>query len=597
MKPGNVAPGVSGHRLRDIEAALWEAHDWRARDTATAEIAHIQSDKRARPVHGGMSRAQVRELATQRADMMPGYITDLAGRGLARGAWLARLGLLLGALDARPIKDEGQSLAGIVARVSCRDWWTRQLWRAAVQERERIGRERGEVCARRRQVYVTDDTVRAMLNQDAANARILAETELEAHDGTVMKLADLASVSTANPAIRRGELMTRIKGCEEWADANGWPGLFTTHTTPSRFHATLHTGATNPNWVEAGKPTPKDGQEWLRKTWQQCRAKLDRDGIEVYGFRVAEPHQDGTPHWHMLVWCKPGQREAVEAVMRRYWLKDSGTEPGAAQHRFKAKPMIAGGAAGYVAKYISKGIDDVGSVDAEGHFDDSQGGPVVVMGQSDMFGGGAARVRMWARAHGIRQFQPLGQPPVQVWRELRRVDVEQVGRAALVVLECWDAVNRDGEKKASWAKFLEKQGGPCVGRRYRVEVAKEARQVEGRYETTEQKVPVGVMDRHDKEKRITPSNRKEWKPKGTWERDTGPVIVGVMNVTRARAFLARPTAAQPWTRVNNCTRQDQKAPASAGQGFEWTGGRHRKSDHEQRSDGRHSGQHRPRLHP
>lgn len=592
MKPGNVAPGVSGHRLRDIEAALWEAHDWRARDTATAEIANIQSDKRARPVHGGMSRAQVRELATQRADMMPGYITDLAGRGLARGAWLARLGLLLGALDARPIKDEGQSLAGIVARVSCRDWWTRQLWRAAVQERERIGRERGEVCARRRQVYVTDDTVRAMLNQDAANARILAETELEAHDGTVMTLADLASVSTANPAIRRGELMTRIKGCEEWADAAGWPGLFTTHTTPSRFHATLHTGATNPKWLEAGKPTPKDGQKWLCTTWARCRAAMARAGLQVFGVRVAEPHGDGTPHWHMLVWCGPGQREAVEAVMLDYWLKDEGDEPGARDYRFKAKAMISGGAAGYVAKYISKGIDDTGSVGESGHVDD-EGGQRVVMEQGDMFGGGAARVRMWARAHGIRQFQALGQPPVTVWRELRRVDVEHMASAPHVVLECWDAVNRDGEKKASWAKFLTKQGGPCVGRGYRVAVATEARQVEGRYETTEQKKPVGVLDRHDLNGRVVPSSRKEWKPKGTWERETGPVIVGVMNVTRARAFLARPTAAQPWTRVNNCTQQAATRP-----GFQVNGGTgHRKSDHDTRPDGRHSGQHRPGLYP
>jgi len=554
MKPQAVAPGVSGHRLRDIEAALWAEHDWRARDTAAAQIAAIQADNRARPVHGGMGRAQVRELAKQRADMMPAIITDLTGKGLHRGAWLARLGMVLGALDARAVKDEGQTLEGIIARLNCADWWTRQLWRAAVQDRERLGRERGEVCARRRQVYVTDDTVRRMLNQDAANARILAETELEAHDGTIMTLADLASVSTANPAIRRGELMTRIKGCEEWADAAGWPGLFTTHTTPSRFHATLHTGATNPKWIEAGKPTPKDGQAWLCKTWAKCRAAMARKGLQVFGVRVAEPHQDGTPHWHMLVWTGPGHREAVEEVMHDYWLRDEGDEPGAQDYRFKAKAMISGGAAGYVAKYISKGIDDAGAVGTEGHVDDA-GNARVFIDQGDMFGGGAARVRMWARAHAIRQFQAIGQPPVTVWRELRRVEQDAILRAPQVVLECWDAVNRDGEKKASWAKFLTKQGGPCVGRGYRVAVATEARTVEGRYETTEQAKPVGVVDRHDLTGRVVPSSRKEWKPKGTWERDTGPVIVGLMNVTRGRVALARPQAAQPWTRVNNCTQQ------------------------------------------
>lgn len=40
--------------------------------------------------------------------------------------------------------------------------------------------------------------------------------------------------------------------------------------------------------------------------------------------------------------------------MRRYALKEDGDERGAARNRFQAKHLNEGGAAGYIAKYISK---------------------------------------------------------------------------------------------------------------------------------------------------------------------------------------------------------------------------------------------------
>ena len=532
--------------------------DWKARESASAQIAEIQQDGRARPVHGGMGRGAVRDVADQRADLMVGVLASMPMG--TRSEFVQRIGFVLEALQARPLRKD-MALQSVAARVTCKDWWTRQLWRAAVQDRERLGRESGEVCARRRQPYLTNDTVRRMLNQDAANAAMMARTELENEDGQVMTLADLAATSTANQAIRRGELMTRIKGCEVWADANGWQGIFTTNTTPSRFHAVTHTGAINPNWTAAGKPTPKDGQAWLCNTWAKCRSAMQRKGLEVFGIRVAEPHQDGTPHWHMLVWCKTGQREAVEAVMRAYWLKDAGEEPGAQLHRFKAKAMHAGGAAGYVAKYISKGIDDAGSVAFQGHIDDLPDGRRVQLDQGDLFGGGAARVRMWARAHGIRQFQAIGMPPVTVWRELRRVDADSASRGTDTLLRAWYAVQRDGEKRANWAEYMVQQGGACVGRGYRVAVATEERTTEGRYDTATRAHPVGVTDRADASGHIAASARKTWKQRGArvHQLDSVPVIVGVMDVTRAREWrrsLARPQAAQPRTRVNNCTGQE-----------------------------------------
>jgi hypothetical protein len=597
------APTISPKRLQDIERAAWSTQDQQDRNDAEREAAAVQFDNRARLVQSWMSDAGLRDLARQRAALMTDNMQGMVWRAegaITRASIFARLGLLLGTLEARPMKDTGQDLGGVLKRVQCVDWWARQLKRRAVLLREHEGRAAGTICAKRRQTYVTDDTVRRMIRRDQRNRAMLEKTEIENSDGHVMTLAQASDTSTANPVIRRGELMTRIRGCEEWADANGWEGIFTTNTTPSAYHATLHTGTTNPKWIEAGKPDTKEGQAWLCKTWAQCRAALQRRGLTVFGFRVAEPHQDGTPHWHMLVWTKPGHREFVQAMMNHYWLRDAPNEPGAKEHRFKAKHLIAGGAAGYVAKYISKGIDDEGDTGVSGHIDDTPGGQRVAMEQGEMFGGGATRVRAWARAHGIRQFQPIGQPPVTVWRELRRVEQEDARTSTDRMLRLWHSVNRDGERRASWGEFMTYQGGACVGRDYAVGVAKEAREVVGKYETEQKPFPVGVVDRVSEWKRgeVVPSQRKQWRPRGTWApQAAGVVIVGLCDVTRAKdwkrglkngcsnrvgvdqgpvvgmggagggsgdwlapvlGLKASPQGAAAWTRENNCTDQAQE---------------------------------------
>lgn len=583
MTPAKYADKLTPARLRDIEAAAWWERDNADRNAAEHEVSLIVAgSKAARPIRPDMRDAEIKHMAQGRADA----ITAVIAQHVAALDWWAWLGAIVRDLGGRPIDIEARGVdrAGVLLRYQCRDWWTRQLRRAVVQLREAIGRERAEVCARRRQPYLTDDTVRRLIDRDKAARAMLESTEIESEAGDVVTLAQAADASTSNPAIRRGELMTRITGCERWADARGWHGLFTTHTTPSRFHAVRHDGKENPRWTEAGCPTVKAGQAWLCKTWARARAAMARRGLEVFGLRVAEPHQDGTPHWHMMLWCKPGQAGDVAEVLFRYWLKDTPNERGALEHRFKAKAMEAGGAAGYVAKYISKGIDDAGAVGDAGHVDDAPDGQRVTMEQADMFGGGAARVRMWARAHGIRQFQAIGQPPVTVWRELRRVEASEAEQAPGVVREMWDAVNRDGERRACWATYLERQGGACVGRLYRVQVWTEDREQAGRYETATQARPVGVLDRLDELEQVVRSARKEWKPKGAWNgtvrrvrvndeggashRAGGHVDAGRYFVRNADGDLVRGGAArgvgvdgltqgaQPraaWTRVNNCT--------------------------------------------
>lgn len=525
-------------RRQRLEQQRREAEAWKAQ--ALAEVQHIGTASAARRIRGDESDAELRKLAERRAGLMMDRIADAA---VVIG--LDWINAQLPALDARtlppfkPGRPVAEQLQGAVKRVCCPLWWRRQLRRAAVRTRETIAMHRGEVCARTRQPYVTNDTVRRYEAADARNRAMLEATELESRDGEVIQLLQAVEASTANKAIRRGELMTRIRGAEEWAEEAGMVGVFTTNTAPSRFHAQLMKGGANPKHDGS---TPRDAQAWLCKTWARARAALQRAGVRVFGYRVAEPHHDGCPHWHMLLWCEPAKVQGLRDTLRRYWLADEGDEPGAQAHRFKVKELEKGGAVSYVAKYISKGIDDAGAVGAEGHSDEAMGE------QGDMFGGTANRVQRWAAAWGIRQFQAIGQPPVTVWRELRRVPDQSAQGATQAVQEAQRAVNREGGRRACWRTYMQAQGGPMQGRACRIRVIDDGEPREGRYGVEHRPRPVGVYDVTRPDEWVL-SERKEWKPRGTWAESERVQMRGWAWST------ARPKAAQPWTRVINCTRQ------------------------------------------
>lgn len=212
--------------------------------------------------------------------------------------------------------------------------------------------------------------------------------------------------SNANPAIRRCELMVRMRGFEDLADEHGYIGAFITLTAPSKYHSCHSKGGFVKNWIGNN---PRDTQKYLCGVWAKIRAKLSRDDIRYFGFRVVEPHHDGTPHWHILVFILPEHRGAVERIMRAYALEVDGDEPGARENRFKFIDIEKenGSATGYIAKYISKNIDGYA---LNGEVDDETGQDLKTMSKA---------VTAWASRWRIRQFQQIGGAPVTVYRELR----------------------------------------------------------------------------------------------------------------------------------------------------------------------------------
>lgn len=341
-----------------------------------------------------------------------------------------------------------------VSRLTCSLWWRRALRVAQARQLEHGAIAIGYVH-KRAEIYASDATVARRAEQRRRNAAMLENTKARNLDtGDEYTLAQLSAVSVANPAIRRGELMTRINGFESVAKGLGHIAEFVTLTCPSRFHRMRKAanGYIEQNPKHDGS-SPRDAQKYLVKLWAAMRAKLARMGLRVYGFRIAEPHHDACPHWHLILFMPALYRAGVRAlprfraVFRRYALKDSGTESGAKKYRtkFEAIDWNRGSAAGYVLKYVAKNIDGNG-YEVQG---DLESGAAIYPAQ---------RVEAWASTWGVRQFQQIGGPPVGVWRELRRMREETEGGPE--VLEGARAAADVG----NWGRFVEVMGGPVVKR-------------------------------------------------------------------------------------------------------------------------------------
>jgi hypothetical protein len=425
----------------------------------------------------------------------------------------------------------GDTAREIMAKAVDRRWWSRQIRKAHLRRLEHVSIQAG-TTGLRTDPYISREVAIKQARQNRANALSLENTTLHnAELNQDFKLSELAAKGTGNKAIRRGELMTRIRGFEEIANELGHIGMFWTITCPSKFHSV---GGTNPKYNGA---TPRQAQRYLCKVWSYMRAQFAREGIRPYGFRIAEPHTDGCPHWHMLFFVEPAHADRMAWIIKRHALYEDFGEWEKEDNRAKLINIEAGKgtAAGYIAKYVSKNIDGAGVGDHQA-FED---GTTYVIAR-DVFGNeeitASQRVTYWSQVWGIRQFQQIGGAPVGLWRELRRINEETIQGAPEEVRKAWEATNKkvaeDSVLQASFADFIRAYGGVGLGRDGLVKLAKRLVVIDGRYATYEAEKPCGVYaaSRCD---RIYESVRYTWTP-----------------VEKKEAV------ALPWTGVNNCTQFD-----------------------------------------
>lgn len=495
-------------------------------------------------------------------------VKKLCARATAEGVDVSRFA---GAKQYRP--------EAVAARLCDKHFVARQMAKGFGRERENLLRSGFNGVHKRAALYASDEAVAAWRGRRSRNRALLEAMVMVNELGQEFALAELAEKSESNPRLRNAGLMVRIAGFETVADDLGHVGEFITLTCPSRFHAAAEaSGERNPKYDGS---TPRDASAYLQRVWARIRSALAKEDIKIYGFRVAEPHHDGCPHWHGLFFMPSEQRGRFREIVALHGCREDREELGldyflsAAAKKAKARQVrdaalarggraakledIAatfqtekefwqdaktaqfakvkarvhferidkgrGSAAGYIAKYICKNIDGKNAFGESIGGDDEADGRDVVQT--------AERVLAWASLWGIRQFQQVGGVPVGVWRELRRLELEQTG------LNHEDDLYRAAQAAdaGDWGKFVMVMGGVDCRRDERpVQLYKEEQSLSNRYGEPRADRVRGVLET------------------ATGQYAISRVHVWEMRFGRGAAAAAggKGGAAAPWTCVNNC---------------------------------------------
>ena len=449
-----------GHRpantwLRGVEKSLKIGRSGLFADTCDFTVRNY-ADIKSQSIHRDVQDFSQRQMLVAAVEYAINK-TELAGVVFPLNEDI-RKGFLSG--NGKGLNEEWQdSILAAVARVFDAKWWRRAIRVKQGQQYEAVARELGLV-SKGKGIYCSEFTLRRRQEQKSRNEAVLLSMEAENEVGYCASLSEMAEASVSNPVNRRNELMTRIRGFEEIAVQREDAGAFFTLTCPSKYHAVLSkSGLINPNFNGA---TPSDAQTYLCGVWSRIRAAWHRADIRVYGFRVVEPHHDGTPHWHCLFFIPLEQVKEAREIFEKYALEEDGDEKGAEEYRtdFVLMDASKGTAAGYIAKYISKNIDGHGvDIDFENMSDARKT---------------AQRVEAWAATWGIRQFQQIGGPGITQWRELRRLNQAQLLEQMTVsnadqwqqISQAWQAADggENPDTNPDWAAYVTAMGGPLVHR-------------------------------------------------------------------------------------------------------------------------------------
>ena len=421
---------------------------------------------------------------------------------------------------------KAEHIDSTLLRLTCEKWWFKQMRDIQKRMVEHIAIACGEVRANAAS-YISNQSFQEWQLQQRKNHDYLRAMIIENIDNPEeqVELFDMFLKSSSNPALRRNEMMVRLRGLEEWAEENNNEALFLTLTAPSSFHA----GNGNKKWSGVN---PRDTQNYLNKVWQQFRALLAKRDIKFYGMRVAEPHKDGTPHWHALAYVPAEHKEEVIRLFKQKALELDGNEKGAAEHRCKVEECdkTKGSATAYIAKYIAKNIDGFALA---GEVSDED--PTLSLHDN------ALRVRAWASRWGIRQFQFYGGASISVWRELRRLISGQADDEIINKAQAAAGIAND------YAAYMEIQGGALAKRT--------DQPIKLDYETKpankygeQRKAIIGLANRFSLKQVI--SRTKKWQIKKR-PQDFAQRTESMVERSSTANNSAR---SAPWTCVSNCNR-------------------------------------------
>ena len=300
----------------------------------------------------------------------------------------------------------GETLEAVLGRLTDEVWWKRRLLKKVRRLQEYAAQLFGLV-QRGRVEYVSEKTLQDHQDNLEAAEQWIDNTLLWKYDPVKKDYVRLTMRELVD-ARQRGwfaEQHARVNGVAKTAQTLGLIPYLVTITLASRWH---------PSSQKYEENTTEEAARWQQKQWARLRAAAKEAGVQMLGLKVPEPHRDGCPHWHLVVWTDDQPR--AEELFANYFLEaDNPGELGAAEHRVTwEKARSHTGAISYALKYILKYVKD-------------QTGPVT----RERLAVGA-----WRSLYHLRKLDWFAcnviQPKIGAWREARKVKHAPVGMQAAV---------------------------------------------------------------------------------------------------------------------------------------------------------------------
>ncbi|MFH1493967.1 MAG: replication endonuclease [Pseudomonadota bacterium] len=358
----------------------------------------------------------------------------------------------------------GKSQEAQLRRIASPTFWYRRLKILARQEFETDQFRLKAIGGRRKQKYVSKAVMNAHLQAlDDTKAWMKATAvRFVTNDGEINDVS-LETLAGDAPKRRLFKLMAFVSAMDSIAKDDGLAVAMMTVTLPGEWH--INPGNGKGNWN--GK-TPNLGHKKLAGEWQDFRRDLAKHNVHLTGFRVAEPHQDETPHWHLWLMFRPEhtkllhgyilkhwpgilkvvERDEADVHVKRYTYFDTredainekgrkGGKKGKAQVELSMIDRRLGSGSSYAMKYIAKTVGvEVDATDGRRYST-------------------AVAVAAWRSTWRIRAFQMFGlKGKLTAWDELRRVKELPVGELSG---KLWAAATSNQART-----FLESCGGTAT---------------------------------------------------------------------------------------------------------------------------------------
>ncbi|MDM7975404.1 MULTISPECIES: replication endonuclease [Thalassospira] len=294
--------------------------------------------------------------------------------------------------------------------------------------------------------FVSAFTLAAFRQRQAKQEAWAKATNVVFEDGTEVPMTKiLARAQKAKTA----QVYAVTCAMEHLGSTAGMTPIFITMTLPGEFHpTTTRSGfrASNDNFCH----TPAEQHRKLMHSWEKLRSRLWKtdEMRDAYGMRVLEPHEDGTPHLHAMLWLPARYNgERTVTVVRRHLsailpgrIATKAVEISEAGAAEDGRPVAR--AASYVLTYIVKSlgvpVDQAKRALGLGDTD--------ILPDEDHIAQHSA-YRAWASSRRVRTFAFVGvHGSLRILQRIRNAKEEEVEQwASPRMRACWHSMREATE--------------------------------------------------------------------------------------------------------------------------------------------------------